>query len=117
MLRSDELDGLRTDALAALTDSCDVMRAARVSDDAGGVTETWASEGTVACRLVPARSAREDVAGGAVASITRWAVLFAHDADVMASDRLEIGGVTYEVVGVGVGSESAVMRADVVRII
>lgn len=84
-----------------------ISRVTRVSDGAGGTTETWGTHLTgVRCRVdLPSSGAEEQVAGQ-IQSVATVIVTVPHGTDVTARDRLTVDGRTFEVVAVLVGSYS-----------
>jgi head-tail adaptor len=103
MLSAAELAQMRAVQMAALPGSAVIERASLASDGMGGFDEVWAAVGTVAARLYPqnVRALPENAVGGAaVISETRWFVTLPVGSTVTATDRLLIGGRSWEVLAV-----------------
>lgn len=102
MLTTAQLAKMRADANRLLDKTATVYRRTLTDDDSGGQTATWPDAiGEYACRLsatsVKSR-ARDMVRGGRIEAIEAWMVSMPTGADVIETDRLLIGEVTYEVV-------------------
>jgi hypothetical protein len=63
----------------------------------GGITYGADTTATLACRIA-ARLREVPGASGRYEEPTEWDIVMAHDADILATDRLQIGGVTFEIV-------------------
>jgi hypothetical protein len=92
-------------AASFLTDTCRIARAdATASDDAGGASDTNASDASVACAVVPHDALpSEDVAGDRLTGEMRWDVLMPAGTDVAIGDQVVVttqGDRTLEVIGV-----------------
>ena len=98
LVSTADLGWMRTTQGKALPGTAVVERYTTLADGMGGFSETWATVGTVDCRLMqqPLQSA-EDVAGGQVLSTTRWWATMPHDTDVLALDRLLVADRHFEV--------------------
>ena len=68
------------------------------TDAAGAQVEAGTTAAAYACRLERRSTSTGDVAGGTVETGS-WVLYLAPDADVKASDRVEVDGVEYEVIG------------------
>ena len=101
MLSTDDLNTLRNTINQTLTDSATVKRVSRVSDGAGGITETWTQVGTYACRVAPAGMTRQEaLLAEKVRDTNLIRIVMPHDADVTNDDRVMVNGQEYNVVGV-----------------
>ena len=119
MLNASELDQLRRDALAALPDTCAVLRPTTSTDTDGDSAATWGTAAAnLACRLDPFRwrdfgglvAARE-------ANRTYYVLTLPFDADVRDGDRVVVGGAPLEVMQLfDLHTERVVLRAYVARI-
>lgn len=97
-LTAGELSDLRADLADLALDTATISRPATASDGLGGQTLTYASAGSIACRLNPAGSAwTQQAAGGQYAGRPIFELRFTHGSDIRLGDRLTIGGLTYEV--------------------
>lgn len=121
MLTAGEIAGMRATQAAALPDTCTVKKRTLTSDSAGGYTETWAARASnVACRLAPVRSSAdtERLAGDAFRGRSLWQLTMAAGQVIEHTDRVESGGVTYDVVAVQSGgawataTRALIARAD-----
>ena len=77
-----------------------VTRRRQVSDGAGGSTDSWDSVGTTACRVSGDARGGQSVIADRTASTIVVEVKIPPDADVKASDRLEIGARRFEVLAI-----------------
>ena len=101
MLSTADLDGMRATVALTLTDTATIQRPSRASDGAGGFTTTWGTVASTSCRVVPAGSSpQEMVFAEKVRPKALFRITLPHDADVRVGDRIVMGSVTYEVVGV-----------------
>ena len=107
MLSATEIATMRAALDASLPDSATVKRRTLTSDGAGGFTESWATQATVACRLAPSGlSPAERVISDKVTATSTWTITMPALTDVGVADRIVIGGSrTFEVVGVLTSSE------------
>lgn len=97
MLTGDELTAMREELELTLADQCVITRASTVSDGQGGGSATWATAGTVYCRVdLRARGAVEDTRADRLASQSEWTITFPYSTDVRVTDRLTVGTVLYE---------------------
>jgi len=99
LLPAADLSWMRTEQERAQNGTAVISRATLAADNYGGQTETWAAIGTVTARLDPMaqRSDREMVSGGQIISKSRWFVTVPIGTDVLATDRVAMGGRTLEV--------------------
>lgn len=118
MLTATEIAAMRAVLDTSLPDSGTIVRATLVDNGAGGQTPTWAAAGTVLCRVSPTPlTPTEQVdASDAPAARRAFVVTFPHGTDVRATDRVQFGGDTYELVGVDAPrSWSLDVRANAIR--
>lgn len=90
---------------ASFTTTAAVMRKTKVSDGAGGQTDTYASVGTYACSFskFPIRPfERENT--NVIQAYSDWEFRFARDVEVLQTDRLDCEDREFEVVGARIGS-------------
>jgi len=107
LLSPQTLVTLRGVASAALPDSAAVERPTEVIDAVGGVTKTWATVATYACRLSRGQTPDERVVGESVAPRQTETLYLPWDANLGASDRVTVSyadgaraSAGYDVVGV-----------------
>lgn len=105
-----ELCALREQAEATMTDTCTVMRPAEARGDAGGVTKTYALQGTLKCRVRSGAGigtgAREQLMAARITPIAVYTVSVPVGSDVLTKDRLIVNGRTLEVHGVLAGTNA-----------
>ncbi len=119
LLQEDELAYLREDAASMLPDDVSVIRMVNLPDGAGGQQVSWESMGTtLKGRLASATKApTETQEGGRQLAIIGWKLLLPWDADIQATDRLEINGETFEVNGTNRGlSEQILLEVTLKRV-
>jgi len=101
LFTDDELADLASEQLAAMPDTCTITRPQRMSDHAGGETNTSTVVGAVACRYEPeSRRAVVAVVAGAVVTLAYWTFTMPAGTDVRAGDLLTVGARTFAVAGV-----------------
>ena len=89
MLSAAELDDMAATLEESLPDSCDVVRAEKESDGAGGQRTVSVTLTTVACRVSPASTAVRNAEGVEVATIMSqapWLITVPRGTDVVESD-------------------------------
>lgn len=100
MIRAEELQALRA-ALEQTLNQTAALRKAVVSVDAmGAVRSTWTPAGNVPVRLMPARPGASIAGPRAEGGEHAREALFPAWADIDPGDRVEIGGMLYEVADV-----------------
>lgn len=113
---ADPLDVLdRTDPLEPGGDALDewltatarVRRNTESSDGAGGMSASWATVATLACRLWTTTQATEAVVGGQVQAVLAWHAMVPAGSDVRIGDRLQVDSVEYEVTDTDTGRTDA----------
>lgn len=116
MLGPGELSFMRSAQAQALPDTCDVKRASRASDGAGGTTLTWSTiYSDIPCRIASG-TATERQGDGSVRVMRQTVLTLAHDRTVQQGDRVVSGGRTYEVDGVLEHSWRSARRVTLVEI-
>lgn len=102
MLTTAQLTRMRADANRLLDKTATVYRRTLTTDSSGGQTDTYtALPGTVKCRLssTSVKSRARDMARGErIEAAEGWMASLPIGADVVETDRLLIGALTYEVV-------------------
>jgi Phage head-tail joining protein len=114
MLAPEELQELRADSEAKLTETATIQRDTRIDDSSGGQSvSATTSIGPLACRIAPllgGRAVEHALAGRYGAENLRVITLPALT-DVRLTDRLVVGSSSYDVVDVaGPRSEEIVRR-------
>ena len=117
-LTAADLAYMRNTVAQTLTDTAVVYRWTFATDSAGGDESTWAAVGTVSAFVPPGGKQAEVEIGGKVTMRQVFRVYVSHGSTVNATDRLVVGGNTYEVVSHDDGQTSqAVIRCDCVRVV
>lgn len=99
-----------------LPDTCVLLTATSASDGQGGLVDTWAAAGTVACRLDNTSGSRRPVAAS-VRPFSGWVLTVPMSADISTAVRVEHGDHTYSVIAVSdTGSWLGIQRAQLERI-
>lgn len=107
MLTAAELADARADYVATfLTDSADVSRRTNAKTATGGTTATRATQ-TYAARLREGRLPMERAEGGQETATAHFAIELPVGTDVIPTDRIAIGGQTYEVTETDAGKTEA----------
>lgn len=115
-MEAGELARLRTDVLALLPETCDVLSVSRAADGFGGMTETWGtSSAAVACRM-DHRSGQMAVAGNALQAFTGDVLTLPYNTTISTGNRVKYSGGTYNVESVNEGSDLVVKRAMVQKV-
>lgn len=98
MLSASDLTTMRAAQALALPDTATRTRKTYVSDGMGGQTPSTTTT-SYACRLAPTSGRELEVAARVTSAVT-FTVTLPHDADVVASDELTVGGRTLKIVAV-----------------
>ena len=99
MLTADELADMQTVQEDAQPATATIQRFTRVSDGAGGQTETWATASTASCRVAPSGRAPEERAiAERMSAVSIWTLTLPADTSVLVADRIAVGTRTFEVV-------------------
>ncbi len=116
-LTSGELARLRSDMEDTLPDTMNILSVTSTSDGAGGFTETWGTLTTgIACRLDPISPRGERLAAGVVTDYTSWMLTYPYGTTLTTAHRVEISGVSYNIISVNGGSWLAAGRATVGKV-
>lgn len=100
MLSDSELEQMRADQLATMTETATVTRRSTVSDGAGGGVQTETTF-TLPCRRTIMRAGQgEALASGQFVQGQNWRVTFPALSDIRQGDGLTIDGKRYEVIAV-----------------
>lgn len=112
-----ELAGMRADLEAqTLPDTCVIDSVAHASDGAGGINDTWAPSGTVACRLDHKSGLRRQV-GTSWETYSGWMLTVPQSTAITTSNRVVHQGLNYSVTSVDdLGSWLACKRVQVERL-
>lgn len=115
-----ELADIRAAMVPRLPDQCTILRYSRVSDGAGGYTETWTADpSSVACRIAPSgRSAAEQLVAGRVGSVEIYVGTFQYDVTLGGRDqvRWETADRLLQVIGPGGRTTQFTRRALLVEL-
>lgn len=101
MLTASELSTMRTIEESVMTSTAIIRRNTPLRDVMGGFTDSWSAIGTVNCDLWPVgnRGDRENTtSGGQLISHADWFITVPYNTDVIAQDRIDIDGKTFEIV-------------------
>jgi SPP1 family predicted phage head-tail adaptor len=110
---TNELTRLHADVANLLPGSAVIQRLTEASDGQGGMAQSWAACGTVACRLV-AKSGNTRALGSQNETVGAYTLTVPHDTDIVASDRVVVDSVNYRVLFVDdVKAWKAAIRCDV----
>jgi hypothetical protein len=104
--------------LALLFDrSCDVIRPTRTSNSAGGSRKTESVVGTYSCAISPVRARQAEAlnARGIVVTTADQQVTLPLEADVQATDKLEIDDVRFDVVNVSMPASVEFVKTVIAR--
>ena len=117
VLSSAQIALMRTAASAVYPDTGTITRASRVTDGEGGMIATYATVTTASCWLDPTGKAAEilQVYAERIGERQATTINFPAGTDVQEGDRVTIGGVTWEVLGILSGSVEINRVCAVVR--
>ncbi|MDP9350798.1 MAG: hypothetical protein M3P51_04565 [Chloroflexota bacterium] len=120
MLTKQELAEMRADVRETLTDSCTVKRTGTpVSDGMGGQTATEQTLGPHRCRVTPPTTRGEEavrfqgkdrVTGDQAIARSLWTVRLEALTDIRENDRIEVNGLSLEVLSVSGGHTDEIAR-------
>jgi head-tail adaptor len=116
-LSADELNQMRDDIEELLPDTCSILAMTYVSDNQGGLVETWgtATGGTaVSCRIDFA-SGSELLTSAAVQPFTRAMLSVPYDTSLTTANRVVWGSYTFNVLSVNLGQSWNVVRRAVLE--
>lgn len=118
LVTADDIACLRGELADTLTDLCSISRPTDAADAFGGQMRTWATVATnVACRIAPeTRRPVEEAREGRFATIGDYVVTLPAGQDITERDRVVIGGLTYEVIGVRYRTNELTRRAACVKV-
>jgi hypothetical protein len=118
MLSAEELAHMRTGTGLLMPDTCNILSVTQTADGFGGITQTWGTVVTVACRLdiVPTQH-DEQVNGSSLRNFQETVLSIPFSTSIAVTNRVEHGGYTYNVLATNVDqSWIAVKRATLERI-
>lgn len=118
MLTTAELDRMRTVANRALPGTAIIHGGTTTSDGGGGYTETFGPRagGTVACRVAPLTGS-EGEQGDRIAADADYIITLPAETTVETDDRIDIAGVTYNVVAVRDRSWEITRRVEAEKVV
>jgi hypothetical protein len=102
MLSAAQLTAMRTQHEATFDQTATKYRRT-VTNGAGGPTETYNSSGTFSCHIREEGTPHEVTTDGAMRAHTFFIVWAPHGTDLQESDKLVIGGYTYQITGLDEG--------------
>jgi head-tail adaptor len=97
-LTAGDLTCMRSAIQQTLPGTAVISRSTQSSDGMGGVIDTWANVGTVACRVSPNGAGLEDIVGGEFLAATGWIITVPQGTSVTERDRIVHSGQTYEII-------------------
>ena len=114
-----ELVQMQVEVNSALPSSGTIKHVTRVSDGAGGYTETWATVATVNCRIDALNAMRDSQTLRVYAARlgerqANW-ICFPAGTDVQEGDEVTVDSVVYEVMGILVEGWELVRQTVVAR--
>lgn len=99
MLTAAEIAQMRVTQAAALPDTGTVQRKSAPADGRGGQAVSYTDFATgVNCRLGQGQGAKPGTRGDRIDTRIPWVVTFAYNQDIRSTDRIVIGGRTFEVI-------------------
>lgn len=100
MISDAELEILKADSIPAWPDKATILRNTSVNG-AGGSSSDYLPVGTTICRLTTSLTTTpsEVEIAAELASVTHWMLNVPADTDIKPSDRVQVQGITFEVVG------------------
>jgi len=100
MLTTAEMNNARAVQELTMLNTASIQRPTTTSDGMGGTTQAWQSIGESKCRIAINAGKDAIVLAGQIRERAPWRVTFPALTDVRVSDRLIVGDVYLEVVGV-----------------
>lgn len=110
-----ELADLRADVQELMDQTALIVTAGRTSNGRGGQTEDWGAGATTVstiCCVLPASSRGDQVEGQKQSSDQRRRMRFPYGTVITTLNRIRIGALTYEVLGV-LSDQSLPLATDV----
>ena len=116
-LSSYELTAMRAAIEDLLPDTCIILTATNTPDGGGNVDITWGTTTTsVKCRIDPIR-AIEQMGGAAIQPYTRFQLTVPYDTALTSSQRVKIGTISYNIIGLQASNSWALdLRAVVEKV-
>lgn len=118
LISSDDLNYMRDYAESWMPDTCQIENFVRVSDGAGGFTESWLAVGTVACRIDPAAQSSEmdfKISGRDTLK-SLYVITLPYDCGLTDEHRIVFSGNVYQVLKLdSAHSGKVVIRARIAR--
>lgn len=94
-----------------LTTTAAHTRIARSSNGRGGFTQSWSSQGNVSCRISMKSSSERSVANREE-GIGTYKVFILSSEDIQVHDRLTVGSLVYEILGISRPSRGDHLELD-----
>ncbi len=111
----NRLAGWITDKV--LNDVCDILRETRVPTSSGGFTITYPKHNTdpIPCAVMNSGVPREQLLSGQEVGFIPKIILLPKGTDVLGSDRIKVGTITYHVIDLLAPESYEVCRRVLVR--
>ena len=103
---ASELARIQDDIDALLSDTAVILSVSYTPDGYGGLTESWGTVTTTACRIDPL-SGTETLSGGAIQPYHAFQLTLPHSVTLTTEERIKIGTTTYSVKSVDNGKSWA----------
>lgn len=104
LLSGQVLKEMRAAQELAMPDTAAIVRYTTSSDSKGGTTPTLVTDaGTTICRVSSGGAPSEYLQDERAAGRQLWMITMPYDANVLATDKLTIGSVTYGIIGFASG--------------
>ncbi len=99
-----------------LKDSCDILRETRVPTSSGGFTITYpTAHAAVPCVVLNTGTPHEQLIAGQEVGFMPKVILLPKGTDVLGSDRIKVGTITYHVIDLFAPESYEVCRRVLVR--
>ncbi len=113
VMSTGDLEFMRSSNEELMPDTCDILSVTRVSDGAGGMTETWGTAtASVACRVDFVNSAIQ-LSGGGIQPYSRMVMILPYDTVITEANRVKWNGDTYSVTSPQSDSWQTLKKVDI----
>lgn len=112
--RDAAITSLRGLAFIALDDTGYVIRGSYADDSGGGVTSTFGTAGTYACRVDPLTS-RSGLTANQIDERSTHVISVAPGVDAAVSDRFRIGTTDYEITAVRTRTDEQIRELEAIE--
>lgn len=116
MTSTNDLNKIRAEREKLLSETVYVQRLTRISDEAGGSSEVWATVATVAGSLVQS-GGNERVIADRIGAVLTYTATIPHDTEILQGDRLQVNGRQYQVETILERSEKTALRIICVEVL